>query len=91
MECFAKLDTEEIVERRMLVEDMKTFFDREQFLRCVDHGMRREVLDRKKSVSSGQQEPGHWVFNVIYPRVVDMLAQQLGNYQNHHTDILRIP
>ena len=44
LKCFAKLDTEEIVERRKLVEDMKTFFDREQCLRCVDSGMRREVL-----------------------------------------------
>ena len=91
LECFANLDMGEIEERRKLVIYMKTFFDREQCLRCVDGGMRKEVLERIKSVDSGQQEPGRWVFNVVYPRVVDMLTQQLGNYQNFHTEMFRKP
>ena len=51
-------------------------------MKCVDSGMRKQVLERIKNVKDGKDEPGPKVFTLLYPRVVDRLGEMLGNYQN---------
>ena len=58
------------------------FLDRERCLKCVDSGMRKEVLEWIKNVKHGKDEPGPKVFILIYTRVVDRLGEMLGSYQN---------
>eukprot|EP00092_Neocalanus_flemingeri_P048195 GFUD01054922.1.p1 GENE.GFUD01054922.1~~GFUD01054922.1.p1 ORF type:complete len:228 (+),score=105.18 GFUD01054922.1:172-855(+) len=91
LEMYARLDMEyrRGVSREMLVQlvtDMmeheEQFLGRERCLKCIDTGMRREVLETVKNVKTGNEEAGPRVFIVIYPRVVDRLEEMLGNYQN---------
>ena len=91
LEIYARLDMEykrgegrDRLERlvKQIAEHKEGFLDRERCLKCVDGGMRKEVLERVKNVNNGSQEAGPRVFILIYPRVVDRLGEMLGNYQN---------
>ena len=65
-----------------IVEHDEQFLGRERCLKCIDGGIRREVLENVKNVKTGNEEAGPRVFILIYPRVVDKLGEMLGNYQN---------
>eukprot|EP00092_Neocalanus_flemingeri_P003450 GFUD01003699.1.p1 GENE.GFUD01003699.1~~GFUD01003699.1.p1 ORF type:complete len:240 (+),score=106.74 GFUD01003699.1:41-721(+) len=91
LEMYARLDMEyrrgEGRERliqlvKEIAEHEEQFLGRERCLKCVDAGMRKEVLERVKNVKNGSEEAGPRVFILIYPRVVDRLGEMLGNYQN---------
>jgi len=91
LEMYARLDMEfrsgKGRERMVqLVKDIadhkEGFLDRERCLKCVDGGVRKEVLERVKNVRSNREEAGPRVFILVYPRVVDRLGELLGNYQN---------
>lgn len=58
------------------------FLGRERCLRCIDSGMRREVLNNIKMAKASSEKAGPTVFILIYPRVVEKLEDMLGNYQN---------
>eukprot|EP00091_Calanus_sinicus_P000847 TRINITY_DN10803_c0_g1_i2.p1 TRINITY_DN10803_c0_g1~~TRINITY_DN10803_c0_g1_i2.p1 ORF type:complete len:182 (-),score=58.95 TRINITY_DN10803_c0_g1_i2:143-688(-) len=90
LELYARLDMEynsgayrdrlvEMIDE--IAEHEEQFLGRERCLRCLDSGMRREVLENIKMVKAGG-EAGPTVFIVIYPRVVEKLEEMLGNYQN---------
>lgn len=91
LEMYARLDMEyrqgdvrenlvQLVEQ--IAENEEQFLGRERCLKCIDMGVRREVLKNIKSVKMGSEEAGPKVFILIYPRVVDKLGEMLGNYQN---------
>ena len=91
LEMYARLDMEYRREagKDKLMQMMKEiannregFLDRERCLKCVDSGMRKEVLERIKNVKNGNDEPGPKVFTLMYPKVVDRLGEILGNYHN---------
>jgi len=92
LELYAKLDYEyrrgTAVEElaKIVLEDIagnkEGFLDRERCLRCVDSGMRREVLLRIEKVRKVREEAGPQVFILVYPRVVDKLGELLGTFQN---------
>jgi len=92
LELYARLDYEyrrgTAVEElaKIVLEDIagnkEGFFDRERCLRCVDSGMRREVLLRIEKVRRVREEAGPQVFILVYPRVVDKLGELLGTFQN---------
>ena len=65
-----------------IAEHDEQFLGRERCLRCVDSGMRREVLNNIKMTKAGSEKAGPTVFILIYPRVVEKLEEMLGNYQN---------
>ena len=65
-----------------IVEDEEGFFDREKCLRCIDAGMRKDVLEHIKNVENGEEPAGPDVFTMVLPRVVDRMGEMLGNYQN---------
>merc|ERR1712025_788910 len=91
MERYAMLDKEyndgagndrllEIVAE--IAEHKEEFFGRERFLRCLDSGTRKEILKNVKEAKAGKEKAGPMVFIIIYPKIVDKLLEQLGNYQN---------
>ena len=91
LEMYARLDMEyrrgvgreRLVQLVMeMVEHDEQFLGRERYLKCIDGGIRREVLENVKNVKTGNEEAGPRVFILIYPRVVDKLGEMLGNYQN---------
>jgi len=91
LELYAMLDklynegaaNERLVE---MVEEIahheEEFFGRERFLRCLDSGTRKEILRKIKDVKSGNEKAGPMVFIIIFPKIVDKLSEQLGNYQS---------
>ena len=56
------------------------FFGTERCLRCIDRGMRKQVMENSRRVKKGEVKGGTWVFQPVYPRVVDKLNQLLGSY-----------
>jgi len=91
LELYAMLDKEyndgadnerllEIVDE--IAEHEEEFFGRERFLRCLDSGTRKEILKNIKEAKAGKEKAGPMVFIIIYPKIVDKLLEQLGNYQN---------
>ncbi len=56
------------------------FFGTERCLRCIDRGMRSQVLDNVRRVRKGETKGGTWVYQPVYPRVVDKLNDLLGPY-----------
>lgn len=91
LELFALLDRAERLgqdteDRRKILDYVvhheEDFFGRERCLKCIDGGMRREVLKRIREVDEGVLEPTTRVLAPIYSRVVDRLSELLGNYQN---------
>ena len=91
LEMYARLDMEyrrgvgreRLVQLVMeIVEHDEQFLGRERCLKCIDGGIRREVLENVRNVKTGNEEAGPRVFILIYPRVVDKLGEMLGNYQN---------
>ena len=65
-----------------IAEHEEQFLGRERCLRCIDSGMRREVLNNIKMAKASSEKAGPTVFILIYPRVVEKLEEILGNYQN---------
>ena len=65
-----------------IAEHDEQFLGRERCLRCIDSGMRREVLNNIKMAKACSENAGPTVFILIYPRVVEKLEEMLGNYQN---------
>ena len=83
---YARLDAEqtqgatkqrlvELVE--VMMEHEEGFLERERCLVCWDGGLRRAALDLAEGEGVGRQ-----VFLPLYPRLVDWLADKLGDYQN---------
>jgi len=91
LELYAKLDMEYNAgaDKARLVQLIgeigdheEEFLGKERCLKCVDSGMRSEVLKNIKMARTGSEKAGPTVFILIYPRVVDRLGDMLGNYQN---------
>ena len=56
------------------------FFGIERCLRCIDRGMRAQVMENIRRVKAREVKPGTWVYQPVYPRVVDRLNELLGAY-----------
>ena len=88
LEMYARLDNSGTNRDRLvqlvdqIAEHDEQFLGRERCLRCIDSGMRREVLNNIKMAKAGSEKAGPTVFILIYPRVVEKLEEMLGNYQN---------
>lgn len=90
LELYVRLDQAERVENktqdelRSLVlaikEDEEDFFGVERHLRCIDGGMRKQVLENVRRVRKGEKCGGTWVYQPAYPRVLDKLNEMLGTY-----------
>ena len=65
-----------------IAEHDEEFLGRERCLKCIDSGMRREVLNNIKMAKACTLNAGPTVFILLYPRVVEKLEEMLGNYQN---------
>ena len=68
------------------------FFGAERCLRCIDKAMRKQVLENVKQVRQSQGKPaadrvrgGKWVYQPVYPSVLDKLNELLGSYHETHT------
>ena len=89
LECFKKLAEEESDDNmRELIFKMEEYLDRERGLKCVDSGMRKEVIRNLKAVKEGRIEPSRAVFDVIYENVLEKLRELLGNYQNMKLEVI---
>ena len=91
LEMYARLDMEyrrgagkdKLMQMMKEIADHREgFIDMVRCLKCVDSGMRKEVLERIKNVKHGNDKPGPKVITLLYPRVVDRLGEMLGSYQN---------
>ncbi len=58
------------------------FFGTERCLRCIDAGVRKQVLENLKKVRKNEAKPGTWVYSPAYPKVLDKLNYTLGSYHN---------
>ena len=56
------------------------YFDVERCLRCIDTGIRSEILQNIKLLKNGQIEPGSWIYQPVYSKVLDKLNNLLGSY-----------
>lgn len=56
------------------------FFGTERCMKCIDAGVRRQILQNVKNVRKNQAEPGSWVYEPAYPKVLDKLNSLLGPY-----------
>lgn len=56
------------------------FLGMERCLQCIDRGMRSQVMDNLRRVRRGEVKGGTWVYQPVYPRVVDALNGMLGTY-----------
>ena len=61
-------------------QDPEGFFDTERCLRCIDAGVRKQVMDNLKQVRKSQADPGVWVYQPAYSPVLDKLNHLLGFY-----------
>ena len=83
LECFTKIAQEESNAKKFdLILEMEEYLDREIGLKCLDSGLRKEVVRNIKAVKEGSMQPGTDVFVVMYERVLERLRELLGNYQN---------
>ena len=90
LQLYVLLDQAERVEGRpepqlkdlvlRIKDDPEDFFGTERCLRCIDKGMRRQVLDNVKKVRKGEVTAGTWVYHPVYARVLDKLNEMLGSY-----------
>merc|ERR1711893_24283 len=82
-ECFTRIAQEESDTKKFeLILEMEEYLDREKGLKCLDSGMRKEVVRNIKAVKEGRRQPGTDVLVVMYERVLERLRELLGNYQN---------
>ena len=60
--------------------DQEGYFDVERCLRCIDSGIRSEILQNIKLLKNGQIEAGSWIYQPVYSKVLDKLNYLLGSY-----------
>ena len=92
LELYVRLDHAERVEckddselRRLVLairEHKEDFFGTERCLRCIDSGMRRQVLENLRKVKKNEVKAGTWVYQPVYPRVLDKLNELVGVFNN---------
>ena len=56
------------------------FFGTERCLRCIDAGVRRQVLDNLKQVKTNKKPAGAWVYQPAYSPVLDKLNSLVAVY-----------
>ena len=83
LEGFTKIAQEESDAKKFdLILEMEEYLDREIGLKCLDSGLRKEVVRNINAVKEGSMQPGTDVFGVMYERVLERLRELLGNYQS---------
>ena len=65
------------------------FFGIERCLRCIDKGMRNQVLSNLRRVNKEGVQAGAWVYQPAYPRVLDKLNELLGHFQNDNIRMIK--
>ena len=90
LELYVRLDQAERIEGRSeetlkklvhaIREHEEDFFGTERCLRCIDAGMRRQIIENQRRVKKGEVKAGTWVYQPAYPRVLDKLNELLGSY-----------
>ena len=65
------------------------FFGIERCLRCIDKGMRGQVLSNLRRVNKDGVPAGTWVYQPVYPRVLDKLNELLGHFQNDNIRMIK--
>ena len=65
------------------------FFGMERCLRCIDKGMRGQVLSNLRRVNKDGVPAGSWVYQPVYPRVLDKLNELLGHFQNDNIRMIK--
>ncbi len=61
------------------------FFGADRCLQCIDGSMRSQVMDNLRRVHNGEAKGGTWVYQPVYPRVVEALNGMLGTYNKTPT------
>ena len=56
------------------------FLDVERCLKCIDTGIRSEIIQNIKLLKSGNVEAGSWIYQPVYSKVLDKLNYLLGSY-----------
>merc|ERR1712001_196106 len=71
-------------ELKIMVMNIKTdpedFFGTERCLKCINSGVRKEILDNVKKVRKDQMPAGAWVYQPAYSSVLDKLNTLVGSY-----------
>lgn len=92
LELYVALDQAERVEARpeselkdmvlSIRDHQEDFFGIERCLRCIDKGMRSQVLTNLKKVSQDEIAAGTWIYQPVYPRVLDKINELTGHYHS---------
>ena len=62
--------------------DPEDFFGTERCLKCINSGIRKEILENVKKVKKNQAPPGYWVYQSAYSIVLDKLNVLVGSYND---------
>jgi len=99
LELYVELDQAERVQKRPepelkalvlgIRDHEEDFFGMERCLRCIDKGMRGQVLSNLRRVNKDGVPAGSWVYQPVYPRVLDKLNELLGHFQNDNIRMIK--
>ncbi|CAB4066585.1 unnamed protein product [Lepeophtheirus salmonis] len=92
IELYSSLDSAERHKKlkpealKQIIKDIRChpldFYGRERCLKCIDAGMRSAILRDVKRVLSNELEPGLWVYQPAYYRVLDKLNDLVGAFHD---------
>ena len=83
MELYIQLGRETNRQKTIdILDDMEQYIDRENCLKCVDSGLRRDIMANMRAVKEGRMEPDTEVCVIMFQRVLERLQELFGNFQN---------
>ena len=60
--------------------DPEGYFDTERCIRCIDKGIRTQIMKNLADLKKGLVQPGVWIYQPAYSPVLDKLNYMLGFY-----------
>ena len=63
--------------------DPEDFFGTERCLKCLNVGIRKQILENVKKVRRNEAQAGAWVYEPAYSPVLDKLNYLLGPYNEY--------
>ena len=60
--------------------DSEGYFDTERCMKCIDTGVRNQIMTNLLDLKKGRVQPGVWIYQPAYSPVLDKLNYMLGFY-----------
>ena len=60
--------------------DSEGYFDTERCMKCIDAGVRSQIMANLLDLKKGRVQPGVWIYQPAYSPVLDKLNYMLGFY-----------